>query len=212
MLSYCHGNERAFRRLHRCIDAPIRKVVRQYICEESDVDDVLQRTYIKAHQTRARFEIRQHSPNRSVLAWYHTIARHLAVDHLRSTATATRRQLEMRSSFKQNTWQAEEDSPPAPALRKARLKQELRSLPLGQRRVLELHWFKNLPMAQVARILEIRAGTARVRAHRAYKILHKKLKYGSRTSKSTQTKESSRHLPSYFSPSDTIVEAQRVSL
>lgn len=42
-------------------------------------------------------------------------------------------------------------------------------LPLKLREVVELHRLKGMPMAEIAARLQVREGTLRVRAHRAYK-------------------------------------------
>jgi RNA polymerase sigma-70 factor (ECF subfamily) len=55
------------------------------------------------------------------------------------------------------------------------VRQALGQLSAEQRAVIELHWFDELPFAEIATIVGASAGAVRVRAHRGYEALRKTL-------------------------------------
>lgn len=60
------------------------------------------------------------------------------------------------------------------------LERALRRVPLDQRAVLVLHYFLDLPLTEVARTLDIPAGTARSRLHYAHRSLRAAIEAGGR--------------------------------
>jgi RNA polymerase sigma-70 factor (ECF subfamily) len=57
------------------------------------------------------------------------------------------------------------------------LRAALATLPDGQREVIELHWFEEIPFPEVAEILGLSTSAVKVRAHRGYKALRKQLEH-----------------------------------
>jgi RNA polymerase sigma-70 factor (ECF subfamily) len=152
-------------------------LVRRYVRDDAAVDDVLQTTMLKTHGARGRFALRGDDPDRLVAAWYHTIARNAAVEHLRRRKRE-RRTIETREDAA--TAQAPDPAPTAEEMLchdesertvSRRVHAALARLPEAQRQVVELHKLEGLPMADVAHRLSATEGAVRVRAHRAYKTL-----------------------------------------
>ena len=168
---YIDGDKAAFAALHAAIDPRLRSFLRRIVRDSAAADDLVQATWLRAHLARERFEARGPSDG-AVLAWYFTIARNLALDHLRARARA-RVHAGLRDDVADEVPTVEEErvgSEEADAL-KTRLHAALARLPEGQREVVEMHKLRGMTMAEVAASLRIREGTARVRAHRAYVAL-----------------------------------------
>ena len=168
---YIDGDKAAFAALHAAIDPRLRSFLRRIVRDSAAADDLVQATWLRAHLARERFEARGPSDG-AVLAWYFTIARNLALDHLRARARER-----VHASLPDDVADAmptvEEErvgSEEAHAL-KTRLHAALTRLPAGQREIVEMHKLREMTMAEVAARLRIREGTARVRAHRAYVAL-----------------------------------------
>ena len=119
----------------------------------------------------------------AVIAWYLAIARNTAIDGVRSEQRHRRGRVAV-----------DDDTRPVPALEptaddpeanwlvdeqraetRARVRAAIFDLPASQRDVVVLHKLRGLPMQTVAEHLRVRPGAARVRAHRAYASLAKRL-------------------------------------
>lgn len=169
---YLDGDQRAFAALHAALTPRLKAFLVHLVRDSAAADDLVQATWLKAHLARERFEVRGPGPDGAVQAWYFTIARNLALDHLRARARER-----VHASLPDDVADAmptvEEErvgSEEAHAL-KTRLHAALTRLPAGQREIVEMHKLREMTMAEVAARLRIREGTARVRAHRAYVAL-----------------------------------------
>ncbi len=171
MERYVDGDDVAFDRLFSQLRGPISASLRRWLRTDDKVDDALQITWMKVHNSRARY--RRGAP---VLPWVLTIARNVALDHLRSRAakdrslddeTARRIPDERSQPF---DWSSEDEQEVVAAVRAA-----IDQLPRSSREVVRMHKLEGRSMAEVAEILGINEGAARVRAHRGYKALAKLL-------------------------------------
>ncbi len=184
MEDYVDGDPRAFRRLHAALAPRLRAFLASLVKDGAAVDDLVQVTFLKAHVARERFAAASDDPDGAVQAWYFTIARHAALDHLRS------QQRQWRRTARKEAADLPEGALPhggAADPEAVHLERERRSadidgvraaiadLPPGQRTVLEMHKIQGLPMKEIARRLGIREGAVRVRAHRAYRALARAL-------------------------------------
>lgn len=167
MERYVDGDARAFDALFRQLERPIAASLRRWLRTDDKVHDALQNTLLKVHASRARY--RRGAP---VLPWVLTIARNVALDHLRSKA-AQERTLDEEAVARipdedshEWLWREEDEREVIDAVRAA-----IQELPESSRRVIELHKLEGRSMAEVAEILGIKEGAARVRAHRGYKAL-----------------------------------------
>ena len=180
MEQYVDGDERSFGRLYALLVPRVRARLGRISRDGALVDDLVQLTFMRAHQARDRFEVGEGRPDRAVEAWYLAIARNVALDHLRHDYRRERRHAVLESKgdlagmgVSRPTPDAEELEleKEAAARTAARVRAALDQLPPGQREVVQLHKLGGLSMAQIAGRLGVRPGALRVRAHRAYKAL-----------------------------------------
>ena len=109
------------------------------------------------------------------MPWVLTIARNVALDHLRSRVAKEQSldQAVAESLPDENVadrWSEADEREVIAAVQLA-----LETLPPATREVVRLHKLEGKAMAEVAMMLGIREGAARVRAHRGYKALGKAL-------------------------------------
>jgi RNA polymerase sigma-70 factor (ECF subfamily) len=180
---YLDGDGRAFVQLHTLLTPRLRGLLTRLVRDAATADDLLQATLLKAHLARDGFVLRGVDPDASVQAWYATIARNLALDHLRSQTRDRRRRdgadpesdpiAELPTDLPSvEEWQVDRDTAAEIA---QRVHAALAKLPEAQREIVELHKLSGLSMAEIAARLQIREGAVRVRAHRAYKALARAL-------------------------------------
>lgn len=166
MERYVDGDARAFDTLFTELRAPLKASLRRWLRTDDKVDDALQITLLKIHSSRARYK--RGAP---VLPWVITIARNVALDHLRSK-TSKEKSLDDEMAAKipaeqENLkWREEDEKEVIEAVRQA-----VEQLPPSSREVVRLHKLEGRSMSEVAEILGIKEGAARVRAHRGYKAL-----------------------------------------
>lgn len=176
---YLDGDERAFGQLHAALTPRLRGLLSKFVRDTATTEDLLQATLLKAHLAREGFVVRGPHPDAAVQAWYATIARNLALDHLRGQVRERRRRAdggEDRDLVQEiatdlpsvEEWQVDRDTA---AEITRRVHEALAQLPAAQREVVELHKLAGLSMAEISERLQIREGAVRVRAHRAYKAL-----------------------------------------
>ncbi len=167
MAAYADGDAAAFRELFARTAPLLTRVVRAQVGSDDECRDLVQQTFLQLH--RARRDYRQGQPLRP---WLFTIAYNLCRDRWR--ARAHRRDISLdeappqveattASDLLENRQQA------------AQLREALAGLPADQRRVLEMHWFAEVPLPDVARTLGVSLSAVKVRAHRAYERLRKAL-------------------------------------
>ncbi len=183
MEAYIDGDPASFRRIYDALAPRLTAFLTNMVRDRTAVDDLVQVTFLKGHAARDKFRTRSDHPDASVQAWYFTIARHAALDHLRSRQRSSRRAA--RAEAADLPAQAAGDAPADPErahLEREQAEQDIASvraaieaLPAGQREVLTLHKIEGLPMKEIARRLGIREGAVRVRAHRAYRALARAL-------------------------------------
>ena len=172
MSRYCAGNAAALRELYRRSAPILLAQLTSVVRDRSTAEDLLQQTFIKAHQARARY-IAGADP----LPWLASIARRTAIDELRRRKRA-RVQLAFTdtevheipvgltgTSAEASTGEREEAI--ATCLR------ALPALPAEQRRALQLTKLEGRSVAEAAAIEGTTAGALRVRAHRGYLALRR---------------------------------------
>lgn len=176
---YLDGDARAFAALHAALAPRLTAFLVHLVRDPTAAADLVQATWLKAHLARARFQVPGADADGAVQAWYFTIARNLAVDHLRAQGRERRRR-DDGDPARDAVAEIASDAPSAEDVRvsaaeaeeiASRVRDALAQLPAAQREIVELHKFHGLSMAEIAARLQIREGAARVRAHRAYKAL-----------------------------------------
>jgi RNA polymerase sigma-70 factor, ECF subfamily len=188
MQAYLDGDFTALGRLYRLLAPRVRRTVQSRIHDADLVEDVVQQTFVRAHFGRMGFRARTADAvlsDEAVVAWYLAIARNTAIDGVRSEQrhrrgrvavdddTTSLSPVDARSSVEDPEESRMADETRAET--RARVRAAIFELPASQRDVVVLHKLRGLPMQVVADQLRVRAGAARVRAHRAYASLAKRL-------------------------------------
>jgi len=180
MSRYVEGAPGAFEPLHAALAPRIRARLSRLVHDAALVEDLLQLTFMRAHAARDRFESLPAAADRAVEGWYLSIARNVALDHLRENYRRQRRHAAVfargdgASIGAPESDESPEDVEIARENRREaarRIAAALEQLPPGQRDVVALHKLQGLSMAEVAERLRVRQGAVRVRAHRAYRAL-----------------------------------------
>jgi RNA polymerase sigma-70 factor (ECF subfamily) len=186
MLRYVDGDMRAFAALHSRLAPRLRGLVAKRVSDRAAVDDIVQQTFVKAHNARATFDPQRGDAEAgdrdgAVLAWYFAIARHAALDHLRHTSRRERRvalldsveggrDVGLWASDEPNVEERRGDAERSAAIVTA-VRAAIDALPQTQREVVRMHKLEGRSMQDIADELHLRPGAVRVRAHRGYKTL-----------------------------------------
>jgi len=167
MVAYQAGELSAFERLHQHLSPRLRKYLISLSLNVPRAEDLLQETFLQIHRSRHTY-----SPQRPVAPWAFGVARHVYLMDCRSWAR--RRRLETEPL---------EDLPeiPVPPMGEGFPNRDLVSramtmLPEDRREPLILHHVWGFSFKEIAGILGIREGAAKVRAHRARKQMESLLK------------------------------------
>jgi RNA polymerase sigma-70 factor (ECF subfamily) len=171
MERYVDGDEKAFERLYEALKPALLATLRRWLRDPTRVEDAFQVSLLKIHHSRARYQ--RGAP---VLPWCVTIARNVALDQLRAATVASRlvsdqAALDAAPDPKSGPeWTDADGAEVIEAVRAA-----IDELPPGTREIVRQHKLEGKDMAEIAAQLGIKPGAARVRAHRGYKELAKRL-------------------------------------
>jgi RNA polymerase sigma-70 factor (ECF subfamily) len=180
MERYVDGDDRAFASLHRRLEPRVRSRLGRMLRDEALVQDLVQQTFMRAHQARTRYAAGTSQADKAVEGWYLAIARNVALDHLRHTYRRERRHSVLAARGEVEGMGVPELTPDPEtswitdelADERARsVRSAIDQLPKSQRDVVTLHKLRGLGMSEIAERLGVRPGALRVRAHRAYKAL-----------------------------------------
>ena len=166
MERYLDGDDRAFTALHAALMPRLRGLLHKLVRDHATAEDLLQATLLKAHLARAVFVIHGSHADAAVQAWYATIARNLALDHLRAQTRERKRRAdgsdggdgmeEIAADLPSiEAWQVDRDT--AEEITR-RVQTALAALPAAQREVVEMHKLAGLSMAEIAARLQISQG------------------------------------------------------
>lgn len=180
MEAYVDGDNVAFQKLHGALKPRLRARLSRMVRDPAAVDDLVQLTFLRAHAARDRFASLPERADRAVEGWYLSIARNVALDHLRHSYRRDRRHDNMVAKGDVSGMGVSAAVPNAEELRidresgdalARRVRDAIEQLPPGQREVVKLHKLRGMSMADIGERLNVRPGALRVRAHRAYKAL-----------------------------------------
>ena len=149
------GEVEAFRELVAEMERPLLYFCTKLLGSEDTALDVLQQAWLRVFRTISRLEQPEH-----LRAWLYQIVRGLAVDQLRKQASVQRLEQEY---AEQNPEAAEEpgfDSDDAAAIHRA-----LDHLEPRLREVVVLHFLEDLPVGEVAAIVDCPTGTVKSRLY-----------------------------------------------
>lgn len=180
MERYIDGDQQAFVALHDRLQPRIRARLGRMVRDEALVEDLVQQTFLRAHQARDRYEAGPGAGDRAVEGWFLAIARNAALDSMRHQYRRDRRHATLEARGELEGMGVSAERPNSELLHieqeheqaQARLvRAAIDQLPPTQREVVKLHKLSGLPMAEISERLGVRPGALRVRAHRAYKAL-----------------------------------------
>ncbi|MEM7449208.1 MAG: RNA polymerase sigma factor [Myxococcota bacterium] len=160
MRAYQAGEEQAFRILFDRYSLKLSRLLRRHIWAEEDCRELVQQTFLHLH--RARHDFREGAILRP---WLYTICLNLKREYVRKKIRRPEAPLELDG-------RSDPIAHPHDAERLERIRQlrhAVARLPEAQRSVIELHWFHDLPFAEVAQVLGASVTAVKVRAHRGYK-------------------------------------------
>ena len=152
----------------------IRSVAHRKGVSASQLDDVVQETLITIHRVRHTYDA-----TRSYNAWLSAIAARRAIDLLRGQGRRDRRELHVPLAV-DNHPDAHEASDATERDQQARrLREEIRTLPPGQREAIEQLGLRERSLAEASQITGRSTGALKVNLHRALKALRGRIHPGS---------------------------------
>jgi RNA polymerase sigma-70 factor (ECF subfamily) len=167
MLAYAGGDQGAFRELFARLAPVLLRVVTRTVGRPADAQDIVQQTFLQLHRAR-----KDYKPDMRARPWVMTIAMNLARDLLRRRGRRPEANID---DVVLADPRADAGASSEAAATKAQVRAALAALPKDQRVVIELHWFEDLSFNEIAMIVEASPGAVRVRAHRGYETLRKRL-------------------------------------
>lgn len=159
MLAYAAGEASAFRELFDRYAPVLLGLGRRHLRSEAKAQDLVQKTFMRLHSARYDFV-----PGRQLHPWLLTIAMNLIRDEWRTQKRKPTTSLEYEPAVDSSV---EDEGNLATEDRVLALRKALSTLSELDRLVLELRWFQERSFAEIAQVLGISQGAARVRAHRA---------------------------------------------
>ncbi|MBI4669052.1 MAG: sigma-70 family RNA polymerase sigma factor [Elusimicrobia bacterium] len=159
------GRPQAFAGLVSRYKNQVFSLIRRLIDNPTDAEDVAQETFIKAYKGLASFD-----PARSFASWLFAIAHHAAIDFLRA------RKPRAISIDEEGFVEPAEASPALDVLTGQALRQDaivelFSSLPPLYREILFLRHKEMLDYKEIADVLNLPAGTVKIRLFRARQML-----------------------------------------
>jgi len=165
MRRYQDGDLDAFRKLYDVLADPISRYLRGFVRDPGTVEDLVQDTFLQIHRSRHTYQ-----PPRPVRPWVYAIARHTALMYLRSR----RRRAAEVLAFDELP-DIPEVARPDGVERRDTLARAARGLPATTREILVLHHVLGFSFAEIGQVLGMTEGAAKVRAHRALRLLRARL-------------------------------------
>lgn len=167
MERYADGDPAGFEQVYQGLAPVVNRCLVRWVGDPVLAGDLVQETFLRVHKARARYR-----PGAPVGPWVLTIARRLSIDALRRRGRAKER-LTREGDVPEPTPIPTDEPTPQWVLQEVR--DAIAALPESQRSVVSMHKLEGKPLAEVAEILGISEGAARVRAHRGYKRLRSTL-------------------------------------
>jgi RNA polymerase sigma factor (sigma-70 family) len=182
MARYCEGDARAFEELYAGLAPRLLGYLRAMVGEQAAAEDLLQLTFMKLHQYRAAY-VRGANP----VPWLYTIAHRTCIDEMRRR-TRSRVRLSRDGELPHEpavdiTGSAEVEGSGEDDAALARGLAALASLPDPLRQAVVLIKIHGHSSAEAASIVGTTVSAIKVRAHRGYVALRRKLLGG--TAKAT---------------------------
>lgn len=178
------GDAAAYRELVERLEKPLVNFLYRMVGERHAAEDLFQETFVRVVRTLAAFR-----PEASLTTWIYTIARNLALDHLKARRRHREVSLDAAASergrviYFRDALQAA-GAPPESRVESTederRLQEALGQLKPAKREALVLRVYSDLPYAEIARVVKSPVGTVKFRVHEALQDLAKILGAGDR--------------------------------
>jgi RNA polymerase sigma-70 factor, ECF subfamily len=162
MAAYVAGDLIAFRELFARYAPLLRSMIAARPGTKNDVADLVQQTFLQLHRARHDFD-----PRYKLRPWLLTIALNLR----RQEARRKYRSPEVPLDLDLDAGVVDGATPPTVVEPAVHVRRAVAALPAEQREAIELHWIAGLSFHEIASVMGISAGAARVRAHRGYRSL-----------------------------------------
>lgn len=160
------GDKRAYAILLQETSRLLRPFLAKRLNGSSEVDDVLQEILLSIHKARHTYD-----GNRPYRPWAYAIAKFRLQDHLRAHYSDHLRHAVEWSDMEENLQEPVTEH----ALTYESISGEVRKLPPKQATILQLMHEEGFTAKEVAAKTGMKESAVKVAAHRAYKILRKKL-------------------------------------
>jgi RNA polymerase sigma-70 factor (ECF subfamily) len=161
------GEVQAFRHLVEAYQARVYRLVRDYLRDHQDAEDVTQEAFVRAYRHLARYDI-----DRSFLPWLLTIAKNLAINHIKKRrAVAFEATHSVPDPSDDGGLQAVETKDLACQIREA-----AERLPERYRMIFHLFYRDEMPVKEIAAVLEVPEGTVKSDLFRARVLIRQTLK------------------------------------
>jgi RNA polymerase sigma-70 factor (ECF subfamily) len=179
MARYAHGDDAAFAEVYDGLAPRLHGYLKRLARNESLAEDLLQQTFLRMHNARARFH-----DGADVVPWAYAIARRVFLDHARSA----KRLVPSGALDDDDGSTPQSPLPDAEAVLAAfelsgRLEAELEAMAPILREAFLLVREEGLSMAQAADAVGISVAAMKLRAHRAYERLRTVVRNGEEESR-----------------------------
>ena len=165
----------AFDTLHAALYRRVVSFLRRFV-PGAEAEDLAQEVFLRVHQGLPDFRGQS-----KVSTWVFQIATHLALDRLRSADyRQTLRDRPMEEADARPSPQADPGLPPVQKEMCHCIRDMVSTLPLGYRTILCLSDLQDLTLREIAAILELTPGAAKIRLHRARQVFRQRMEAGCR--------------------------------
>jgi len=154
------GDRRAFEDLYRRYSGRLYGLFMRSVHDEAAARDLVQKTFLHFHRAR-----RDYQQGRPLRPWIYTIALNLRREHFR------RRARKPETSYDPVAHGELTTQPAATTATDRLVRRALAALPDNQREVILLHWYEDMPFAEIAQVVGASVSAVKVRAHRGYERL-----------------------------------------
>ena len=167
------GQSAAFEQLAAQYERPLINFIAAYVGDLAAAEDLYQETFVRVIRS-----ISDYRPEAGLATWIYTIARNLALDHLRRRKR--RREVSLARSegpeeanviFLDRRSSAAPEAAPEAAERSDKLLRSMQRLSPKKREAVVLRFFSDMNYDEMSRLLETPVGTLKFRVHEALQDL-----------------------------------------
>jgi RNA polymerase sigma-70 factor (ECF subfamily) len=158
------GDQRAYSEFLQLLSPILLRFISKKVSRADEADDILQEILLSIHRARHTYD-----NSRPLLPWVYAIAKFRLADHLRKTY-----QKAPEINIDDIPEIPQEDVTNSLSFYES-IRKEISNLSSNQPKILELMHFEGFTAKEIGIRLGMKESTVKVTAHRAYKILRKKL-------------------------------------